>query len=1200
MIRSKRQIFSILFSIIAITLFVFLLTGCKNKNIALRDEAIAKAEVLIKDNVSYDETLKTSEDVFEGEQNVVAPETRRTQIKEAITTLKAIDNKKLTKGDVDKLNDLIKTLIIIKGSAMKVEFDLDGGVSTSAQLIVKVKKESTLTKAQIPTDITKNGFKFAGWEVDGKEIENIENYKIEKHTKFVASYLKSSTNKVEIAEDSINYIELDNNGGAIDFNNVPANTKLKFQLKNIPNGYSVKEVQYGSAKIPFDKDILKGEFTPTNSAKLKVVLEEVQYLLQYSNNLTNDKGIATNTKVNYGIKLVFKFQEDNTKIIDLKVNGEAIDITTLTKENGFYQYPLTMDKDYNLVLTYKAPEQYEVKYLGDGLTSSIASGTHVVENSLVTFTIAKKNFHDVQFKINGEVITNLEDKGTTYEYTHKVIANTEALLEYVEHAKYNLTYSGEGLSADQANNSMVYVNTFVKFTILNKLGKRAKLVINDQEIRPEDLITEGSNLVYTHKVVGNINAILEYIDTTTKYKVEILNNKDRVEYDQTEFPNLEEVLEFKRFIFNIKDLNAEEIVEVKVNGDVIAPNSENKYEVVVNENKQIAITITKKTYLVEFNGEFTSVKKGSENITSGQSFEKDTVLEFKYVDKENLLAKLTNIENTLLDVALVGTTYTYILTVSKVEKLTLNYVNARKLIIHEAQKQYFDVINANLDQYTNKVEIQGSSLLLQFKVKNVEEGKKIKTLTYNGQNLAIANDPNYVYQFTFEEDTTLNIEFETIRFTLIPNFANEHAKNYAKISTATEDNIQNATILDYNTEVSITKLATDPNFEYMVKVNQVEVTLPYTFNIKADTEIQVIATRTSAKVKFEFSTTQQMFEAGQFGTNIKDYATKNSFFAQEHDVVKGYVLPADKKAYFIDTMGTGSSSIHWIFDGFKIKGTDIRINFGDVIPLVDAEVVLVPVFKEGMYRTDLTINVYYLYEVINNGEMSLIEIGNIKMANSNQYYQVPSGKQVYIPTHEIVDYGNGKKITYNIVSIGNDATFNLKNAYVINMYMSGNSNIREIGDNNFNNIQNLTTITVGPKIKYVGLNCFNGNNNLATETYNNVKYLGGNNNPDHKYLIALGMVDTSKDKLEFHANTRVIMSGAFKNLTNLKEVVISEALRSIGKEAFAGCTNLEIFNFEIANNLELVASKAFKQTKITQAMLKTIKNKNVVIAADAI
>ena len=1219
MFHHKKKVFSILLSVFAITVFIFILTGCKNKNIKLRDEAISKAQALVADKIEYAENIKSADDGFEGIDYISAPQAKKQEIKDAIASLKAIDASKLTEEDVNKLENLIKGLSIIKGSAMKVEFDPQGATADKP-LVVKVKKGQTLTNEQIP-NLTKEGFALDGWQVDGKDIDKILEYKIEKHTKFVAQFVVETKYKVEIAEDSKTYVTLDNKGGAIDFNAVKVGTEISFTIANIPVDKVVKKITFDNNEVIYtDDNKLAGKFTPTTNGMVQVELENKLLKLNYTGEgLVNDKTFQNGDSILYGTKLVFSFKEKVEHYAELRVNGTLIDLATLEKVGDTYKYQLVMDKDQTLTLTYVAIPKYNVEYSGENVTADVASNTQVLKGTKVKFSITKKAHYQLKFEINDiNKTAELVDKGVNFEFEAVVEAPISAKTTFTEDPKHNIKYSMDptfasgthvgSLTADVANDSNVYVNTKVIFTIKKVMKHTPKLTINDQEITSANLVDAGTDFTYEVVVSGPVVAHLTYTKNTKNYKLEIQEGLARIQYDTIKFSDLNNIEENERFRFTIKNPNPEEIVEVDVDGVKLTPvtGETHTYEFELNSNKVLKVKFSFKKYAVSFNDGIT-VNNGGTNVVSGETFVKGTRLVLTYEDKVNKLAQIAATgDYTKVSHTLSGTTYTLTIDVAGQVEFRLTYVNARILNVTDAVKDKLELVDAVKDPETNKIAFEeGTPFTLKFKI-NIPEGKFIKKLTYNGENIPASESSDFIYQKPFNADTTIDFEFDDIKYDITPSFNPDNSKDYVKISSGTYTNIQAGQKLIYNSKVRIETVGALPaNSELSVSVNGVKQTLPYEFNILQDTTIEVIVEKVSATLKFEFKDKQKMFEAGCFGTNIHDYANKNQFFTQTHTINKGYLLPENKKAMFIDTKETGfvggsASSIHLIFDGFRIKGTNIRVNFGDRIPLIQDEIILEPVFKEGLYRTDLTLNVYFLYEAISPSEMRLIEVGNIRNNGSEEYTKIPDGRELRISNHEIVEYGDGKRVTYDIISIGDNATKHLKNAEVINIYDTDNNNIREIGDNNFNNIVGLKRINIGPKINYVGLNCFNGNNELAIDELNGVKYLGGNNNEFHKYLIAIGLTDPNATEITLHENTRVIASGAFKNSAHLTKVVLNSSIRSIGKEAFMGCTKLETINLNVCINLGVVGSKAFNGSKIVKANLDTIPNKKCMIANDAI
>jgi hypothetical protein len=121
-----------------------------------------------------------------------------------------------------------------------------------------------------------------------------------------------------------------------------------------------------------------------------------------------------------------------------------------------------------------------------------------------------------------------------------------------------------------------------------------------------------------------------------------------------------------------------------------------------------------------------------------------------------------------------------------------------------------------------------------------------------------------------------------------------------------------------------------------------------------------------------------------------------------------------------------------------------------------------------------------------------------------------------------------------------------------------NEGITYIGTDAFNNCTNLTDITIPNSIKSV-YSAFRGCDNLNYNEYNNINYLGNEENP---YLV-LYRPNIQYDALtscEINENTKVIAESGFSSYYNLSSITIPQTITNIEYDAFSGCTRLKTVN----------------------------------------
>lgn len=114
--------------------------------------------------------------------------------------------------------------------------------------------------------------------------------------------------------------------------------------------------------------------------------------------------------------------------------------------------------------------------------------------------------------------------------------------------------------------------------------------------------------------------------------------------------------------------------------------------------------------------------------------------------------------------------------------------------------------------------------------------------------------------------------------------------------------------------------------------------------------------------------------------------------------------------------------------------------------------------------------------------------------------------------------------------------------------------VKQIDSYAFNNCTNLKTITIGNNVETTGEFLFEGCENLEYNIYENLQYLGNDQNP---YVILASVLDKETDEYIIHNQTELILDYVFCGYSNLKSIYIPNKIRKIGDNSFLSCPSLE-------------------------------------------
>ncbi|MBO5716197.1 MAG: leucine-rich repeat protein [Clostridia bacterium] len=121
----------------------------------------------------------------------------------------------------------------------------------------------------------------------------------------------------------------------------------------------------------------------------------------------------------------------------------------------------------------------------------------------------------------------------------------------------------------------------------------------------------------------------------------------------------------------------------------------------------------------------------------------------------------------------------------------------------------------------------------------------------------------------------------------------------------------------------------------------------------------------------------------------------------------------------------------------------------------------------------------------------------------------------------------------------------------------------------FYNCDSLKQINVPNSIENISKDSFEDCDNLKYNEFNDGLYLGNQSNP---YVVL--MTAKSCEDLFINNETAIIAHNALSDNLEIKQVVVSDSVRFIGRNAFLGCKNLT--NITFGDGLERIYINAFK------------------------
>ncbi len=211
-----------------------------------------------------------------------------------------------------------------------------------------------------------------------------------------------------------------------------------------------------------------------------------------------------------------------------------------------------------------------------------------------------------------------------------------------------------------------------------------------------------------------------------------------------------------------------------------------------------------------------------------------------------------------------------------------------------------------------------------------------------------------------------------------------------------------------------------------------------------------------------------------------------------------------------------------------------------------------------------------------------------------QSYYISDGTSAMTNAVVILSYYQGLPVT----SIGAGAFFCCRNLHTVTF--EADSQLQIIGESAFEGCSNLTEITIPSSVTSIGAGAFYKCNSLTSiiipsnvknigdvaflgcdelqyNVYDGLKYLG---NDENKYMVLVSVVDKSSSSYNIQNSTEIICSIAFSNCFSLTSITIPSSVKSIGYEAFYGCSSLQSVILSDDSQLQSIGEYAFHNCSI--------------------
>lgn len=143
--------------------------------------------------------------------------------------------------------------------------------------------------------------------------------------------------------------------------------------------------------------------------------------------------------------------------------------------------------------------------------------------------------------------------------------------------------------------------------------------------------------------------------------------------------------------------------------------------------------------------------------------------------------------------------------------------------------------------------------------------------------------------------------------------------------------------------------------------------------------------------------------------------------------------------------------------------------------------------------------------------------------------------------------------SYSVKKINNDIT-----GKVVIPSIYNDLPVTKIASGGFSSCLSISEIIIPDSIFLVASDAFYGCPSIKKTTYDNGEYIGSVSNP---YLVLVSAVNQSIESCQIHEDTICITKNAFYGCDSLKEIIIPNKIKTIGKDVFGYCWDLQTYYY---------------------------------------